>query len=308
MHSSAVQSARAPSRGKSLLSLVPTVLVCESPLFRAGLIHGLAGSRYRVKADGSKLSDLSESVFGDQRCVALISLDGDLADILSQVRSLTERYGGLHVIALAERFASEDLLAAIGAGADGYLLKNEISAAALMQSLDVVLLGGVVIPKGLTLTKPVQPQLDAIPAFHDPEDASERAHLQPAIDATQTGDMMRLSERERTILTHLMEGASNKHIARELNIAEATVKVHVKNLLGKIRVKNRTQAAMWGMSCARPNGHVEQRPAACSTGADDDKISAAIPIRDGVAQRNESCAADGRGQLHAGIDFKGGFG
>ena len=67
------------------------------------------------------------------------------------------------------------------------------------------------------------------------------------IDAAWTGDVMPLSDRERTILTHLMEGASNKHIARELNIAEATVKVHVKNLLGKIRVKNRTQAAMWGM-------------------------------------------------------------
>jgi DNA-binding NarL/FixJ family response regulator len=190
MESTAVQSTRSSSRGKKLLSLVPTVVVCESPLFRAGLFHSLAGSRYRVKADGSKLSDLSESVFGDQRCVALISLDGEPVDILSQVASLTARYSGLHVVALAERFCSRDLVAAIGAGADGYLLKNEISAAALVQSLDVVLLGGVVIPKGLTLTKPAQPLLDAVPAFHDPEDASERAHPQSAIDATQTGDMI----------------------------------------------------------------------------------------------------------------------
>jgi two-component system nitrate/nitrite response regulator NarL len=200
------------------------------------------------------------------------------------------------------------LVAAIGAGADGYLLKNEISAAALVQSLDVVLLGGVVIPKGLTLTKPVQPQLDAVPAFHDPEDASERAHPQPAIDATQTGDMMRLSERERTIVTHLMEGASNKQIARELNIAEATVKVHVKNLLGKIRVKNRTQAAMWGMSCARPNGHVEQRPADCPTGGDEHRISVTIANGHDSTSLNElSTANDGR-QVHGEIDFKGGFG
>jgi two-component system nitrate/nitrite response regulator NarL len=46
---------------------------------------------------------------------------------------------------------------------------------------------------------------------------------------------------------HLTKGASNKHIARELNIAEATVKVHVKSLLRKIRVSNRTQAAMWAI-------------------------------------------------------------
>jgi two-component system, NarL family, nitrate/nitrite response regulator NarL len=307
MHSAAVQSARPSSRGKELLSLVP-IVVCESPLFRAGLFHCLAGSRYWIKAEGSKLSDLSESVFSDQRCVALISLDGEATDILSQVQSLTERYNGLHIITLTERFCSEELLAAIGAGADGYLLRNEISAAALVQSLDVVLLGGVVIPKGLAQTKRVQPPLDAVPALQNPEDRSERGQLQPTIDLAQTGDVIRLSERERTILMQLMEGASNKHIARALNIAEATVKVHVKNLLRKIRVKNRTQAAMWGMGCARANYHLEQRPVGCPTGGDDHKISVTIPNGHDATPLNEFCATDDRGQVHAEIDFKGGFG
>jgi two-component system, NarL family, nitrate/nitrite response regulator NarL len=308
MDSAAVQSARSSSRGKKVHSLVPTVVVCESPLFRAGLFHSLTGSRYRVKAEGSKLSDLSESMFSDRRCMALISLDGEAANILSQVQSLTARYNSLHVIALTERFCPEELLEAIGAGADGYLLRNEISAAALVQSLDVVLLGGVVIPKSLAQTMRIQPPLDAVPALQNPEGGSERGQQQPAIDLAQTGDVMRLSERERTILMHLMEGASNKHIARELNIAEATVKVHVKNLLGKIRVKNRTQAAMWGMGCGRPNGHLEQRHAGCSTGGDQHKISVTIPNGHDATSLNELCAADDRGQVHGEIDFKGGFG
>ena len=55
-----------------------------------------------------------------------------------------------------------------------------------------------------------------------------------------------LSCRERSIITHLMEGHSNKVTALDLRIAEATVKAHVKNILRKIGATNRTQAAMWG--------------------------------------------------------------
>jgi DNA-binding NarL/FixJ family response regulator len=57
-----------------------------------------------------------------------------------------------------------------------------------------------------------------------------------------------LSCRERSIIAHLMEGHSNKMIARDLRIAEATVKAHVKNILNKIGATNRTQAAMWGQT------------------------------------------------------------
>jgi two-component system nitrate/nitrite response regulator NarL len=57
-----------------------------------------------------------------------------------------------------------------------------------------------------------------------------------------------LSTREKSILRCLIEGDSNKCIARKIDIAEATVKVHVKAILRKIRVQNRTQAAIWGMN------------------------------------------------------------
>ncbi len=57
-----------------------------------------------------------------------------------------------------------------------------------------------------------------------------------------------LSPRERLILRCLTEGDSNKSIARKNDIAEATVKVHIKAILRKISVRNRTQAAIWGMN------------------------------------------------------------
>jgi two-component system nitrate/nitrite response regulator NarL len=50
------------------------------------------------------------------------------------------------------------------------------------------------------------------------------------------------------MLTHLVAGHSNKAIARRLDIAEATVKVHLKSVLRKIRVENRTQAAIWALA------------------------------------------------------------
>jgi two-component system nitrate/nitrite response regulator NarL len=58
----------------------------------------------------------------------------------------------------------------------------------------------------------------------------------------------RLSARQQSILRCLIQGDSNKTIARKMAIAEATVKVHVKAILRRIRVHNRTQAAIWAMS------------------------------------------------------------
>ncbi|MBV9826442.1 MAG: winged helix-turn-helix transcriptional regulator [Alphaproteobacteria bacterium] len=67
-----------------------------------------------------------------------------------------------------------------------------------------------------------------------------------------------MTKRERLILSYLIRGASNKHIAKELGISDSTVKVHVKNILRKIRVENRTQAAWWALGNER-EGNVESR-------------------------------------------------
>src|SRR6476619_8470323 len=66
--------------------------------------------------------------------------------------------------------------------------------------------------------------------------------------ATEDTVAPQLSPREKSILRCLIAGDSNKGIARKIDIAEATVKVHVKGILRKIRVQNRTQAAIWAMN------------------------------------------------------------
>jgi DNA-binding NarL/FixJ family response regulator len=75
--------------------------------------------------------------------------------------------------------------------------------------------------------------------------------LQPAETQGQAEQEQKsqLSGREAAILSALVQGASNKMIAGQLKITEATVKVHVKAILRKIGVRNRTQAAIWALKC-----------------------------------------------------------
>lgn len=223
---------------------VPIVIIDKSALFRAGLTSILAGSRFQVTASCANIDELGKRILIEKPVVALVTLDKEAETILMQAAALTEQ--GLRVLMLSERFRPEEVFAAIEAGADGYLLKNEISPDALLKSLELVCLGGVVIPHGFSklLKNSAPPEVPA--AVENPGKVTE-ASQEPPAPLCAPADELRLSNRERMILTQLTQGASNKQIARELNIAEATVKVHVKSLLRKIRVNNRTQAAMWAM-------------------------------------------------------------
>jgi two-component system nitrate/nitrite response regulator NarL len=108
------------------------------------------------------------------------------------------------------------------------ILTYDLSAEALVRSLRLICSGERVFPRELTMrSKPRTPSHETSP---------------------DRSDVDRLSPREREILSLLTEGHSNKAIARILGITEATVKVHLKSLVRKIRVENRTQAAIWALS------------------------------------------------------------
>jgi two-component system, NarL family, nitrate/nitrite response regulator NarL len=229
---------------------VAAAIIDKSELFRVGLKYILSGRRFRVTAECSRLSDLTEQAFVDGSCVALLGLDKDAQTVLPEITALKQKYRGLRIIALSAQFHADQLLAVIEAGADGYLLKNETSPTTLLKSVELVLVEGVVVPQGFAklLGSRAQVLLDSPPAVLKLELPSVYQPPEPASDVAQTDDLARLSTKEHLVLMHLTRGDSNKSIARVLNIAEATVKVHVKSLLRKIRVCNRTQAAMWAMT------------------------------------------------------------
>lgn len=141
------------------------------------------------------------------------------------------------VVILAEAFNLETMLACFRAGAHGYIVKT-MRSQPMMASLRLVALGEKVMPSVLI------DNLDRRPASH-PAKFSTDYEL----------DSANLSPRERDVLCGLMAGYSNKLIARQLTVCEATIKVHVKAILRKLKVCNRTQAAIW----ANSNGLTESR-------------------------------------------------
>src|SRR5262249_8471445 len=115
---------------------------------------------------------------------------------------------------------------ALALGASGYLAR-QVSYEPLILMLELVSMGEKVLPTEFV------------------EDFASNGHVTPITKWDDVKARNNLSEREIGILRCLVEGDANKVIARKLGIAEATVKVHVKAILRKLHVLNRTQAAIW---------------------------------------------------------------
>jgi two-component system nitrate/nitrite response regulator NarL len=237
-------------RLRSKAQTVATVIVDRSALFRAGLVHTLADTRFKVSGQFARLDELDAHVFGAaQDRLLLVSSDEFTEDKKEHLLKIWELYEKPYIVLLGEAFDKIDLNFIMGFSCDAYMLKHEITAKFLLQSLELVVAGGDVF------SHEFMEKLRSYWIFRTKGEATasqSQSEDQEAIGALSTREQMwsegKLSNRENTILMQLMQGSSNKLIARELAIAEATVKVHVKSVLRKIRVKNRTQAAMWAWS------------------------------------------------------------
>jgi two-component system nitrate/nitrite response regulator NarL len=214
---------------------IPAFLICQNSLVRAGIRHILDGTRYVVT---ERLESSSKpSAASDALPVLYILDERHSADALAEtVADLTAQCPSARVVVLADHLDPTTMMRALHAGVNG-LCSTSMDRAALLKALDLVMLGETFIASALVLTI-----LDEASQAHESE-LSMTSALTPANDTTAKHH--KLSGREVEILRSLMEGESNKTIARKLDIAEATIKVHVKSILRKVQVKNRTQAAMW---------------------------------------------------------------
>ena len=122
------------------------------------------------------------------------------------------------------------------------ILSPDISADVLLRSLDLVMLGQQIFPASAA-----EPRLAPLRSGS----ANTAASLVYEQESTGLRDPLSdvvFSEREVQTLHGLIHGASNKTIAQQLHISESTVKAHVKSLLRKMRVTNRTQVVLWALS------------------------------------------------------------
>ena len=238
-----------------------TVLVGKSSLLREGFAKILRPANIRILASVACANDLLASKIQPHQALFLIVHTGDDFDTaVEQIEILRDRYLDGRFAVVADRYQPNELVSAFRAGATGYFSVDVINCDVFIKSMELVMMGETVFPPAL-LSFALDPEGD-----HLDEATTRDDHEQAILVTAEDGIAPQLSPREESILRCLIEGDSNKSIARKIDIAEATVKVHVKAILRKIRVHNRTQAAIWGMNngslARRTNGNgVLQAPA-----------------------------------------------
>lgn len=204
------------------------VLVADDHrLFRQGLI-GLMGTRRDLvevvgeAASGCEAVRLARQLQPDVVLMDIHMPDGDGLQATSHIRRELPRTS---VVMLTASELDEHVYEAVRLGAAGYLLKS-LDAAELFDLLDGVSRGEAAMTRAMAarVLKNV---------------ARQAAH--PVTD----GDA--LTEREIDVLRLVAQGMSNPQIAEHLNITVNTVKVHLRNILDKLQVENRTQAAAFAV-------------------------------------------------------------
>ncbi|CAN7710811.1 response regulator transcription factor [Bradyrhizobium sp. LjRoot220] len=229
------------------------ILVGKSILLREGLARLLCSANFRILASVSCADDLLPSKATLPRQLVLIVHTGnDFDPALEQIELIRERHPGGPIAVVADHYRVSDLVSAFRAGANGYLV-DVTTCDIFIKSVELLMMGEVIFPPAF-----LSFMLDAGSSQLTERTTRDKSG-EPILVTTEDTIAPQLSPREKSILRCLIEGDSNKCIARKIDIAEATVKVHVKAILRKIRVQNRTQAAIWGIN----NGTLP-RPASSS--------------------------------------------
>jgi two-component system, NarL family, nitrate/nitrite response regulator NarL len=229
------------------------ILIHPSSLFSEGLRRILSDTPFQINNAARTLNGL-QATSCDPADEQLFIIGGrDAPNIVRDLQEIAVKFKLARIVVIGDRIEMADVIAALEAGVRGYLGEN-VSGEALLKSLELVMLDKTVLPGdfGKNLPKHVahEKNLPVCGALVHRDDESEINQKRPA-----------LSVRETAILKTLALGLSNKIIARNLDITEATVKVHVKSILRKIRAVNRTQAAIWAVTHLATASQPMEQPA-----------------------------------------------
>ena len=201
------------------------ILVDDHPLLRRGI-------RQLVELEDD-MEIIAEANSGEQALELMQQQDPDLIlldlnmkgmDGLETLRAMREQGVTARIVVFTVSDDSSDVVTALKSGADGYLLKD-MDPDELIDRIREACSGKMVLADKLT-------ELLAM-SFRD-DRSGENQDI-----------YSRLTRREKEILKMIADGLSNKMIGRQLDIVEATVKVHVKNLLKKLGLRSRVEAAVW---------------------------------------------------------------
>jgi two-component system, NarL family, nitrate/nitrite response regulator NarL len=241
----------------------PVIVTHPCSLFRDGLRQNLPKSRFHpIRLFSIVDDDVERNLQSAEDGVWVLGVEQFGPETETLVREVTKSNRTLKVIVLATSQNADETIRALNAGVSGFLCQD-ISRDQLRKSLDLILLGETVTsPLWMTALTETRRQAEVHAGMAATNATAYRATNsnvnvnavgalpnEVRSGASEDDDASRgLSRREVSILRSLTEGASNKVIARKLVITESTVKVHMKAILRKLRLQNRTQAALWARS------------------------------------------------------------
>lgn len=200
------------------------MLVDDHPLLRKGLKQLIAmEDDMTVVAEASNGPDALLLAAEHDPDLIVLDLNMQGMDGIETLKRLRDSGVTSRIIMLTVSDADDDVVAAITNGADGYLLKD-MEPELLLEQIHRAVTGKMVLSEAIT-------------------EILATALRQPT--QSTTSQLSNLTNREHEILSLIAKGMSNKVIARELDISDGTVKVHVKHLLKKLGLRSRVEAAVW---------------------------------------------------------------
>jgi two-component system nitrate/nitrite response regulator NarL len=200
------------------------IVIDDHPLFRKG-VADLISMDPSLSLIGEAPSGEIGVVLASEKNPDLILLDLNMKgmDGIETLKVIKEKDLDSRVIMLTVSDSEENVVSALRAGADGYLLKD-MEPEDILKSLNEAANGRLVINDKLTELLAYALRKDTVPKAPNQAD---------------------LTDREKEITKLIAKGYSNKLIARELDITEGTVKVHVKHILKKLHLRSRLEVAVW---------------------------------------------------------------
>lgn len=200
------------------------IIIDDHPLIRRGIKDLVSmDDSFNVidEADnGTKGIELAISLQPD---IVLLDLNMEIMDGLKTLQAMKAADINSRIIILTVSDNEKDIVATLRAGADGYLLKD-MEPEEMLERLHQVTEGHIVLSQKVSEL--------VVRGLHEESRNESRGQAD-------------LTNREEEILQLIAKGMSNKHIARQLDIVEGTVKVHVKHLLKKLNLRSRVEAAVW---------------------------------------------------------------
>lgn len=216
------------------IAMIKILIVDDQPLIREGL-RALLDLRVEIEVvgtagDGREAFERAESLNPD---IILMDIRMTGTNGVEGTKLITTKYPNIKALMLTTFNDSELIFEALEEGASGYLLKD-MPTDTIVQAIKTVQAGGVVLPPEITgqmvkELKKTKETENKVKALQEPESLQE------------------LTNRERDVLQKLGYGYSNKEIANILFITEGTVKNHVSNLISKLELRDRTQAAIFAV-------------------------------------------------------------